>query len=271
MALAAATAAATAAARYSGRHAVHPLFAGTAQMVASTCTGRLTPSWVSRAQSLMQTWEKVAMCMPKYAEFLKKTSRKDIKRAHVFMNDDAQARLGEFYLCCALRLRQEEVEAAGEDSARLLALAEKVANEDVEPFFQNCREFVASYDAALHKRLDETTIWREVEDSLFWHHSFMASVPGSYERFQAAALPPRDSWPAADDASGVDAILQVCAKACEEGGAARSLAEETYQGFLDASVAPVQATFRGALIEHGIIVDDFTYEVRAKTGPASKA
>merc|ERR1712242_197380 len=117
-------------------------------------------------------WERMAVCMPKYAEFFKKTNRKDLKRAHVFMNEAAQAKLGEFYLCCALRFREADVEAAGQDSARLLELAREVATEEVEPFFQACREFVADYDEGLHRRLNDTTVWREVDDGLFWHHSF---------------------------------------------------------------------------------------------------
>merc|ERR1719433_1346667 len=106
------------------------------------------------------------------------------------MNDAAQTKLFEFYLCWALQLRPQEVEAAGQDSGRLLELGRVVANEDVEPFFQACRDFSAGYDEDLHRRLDETTIWREVEDGLFWHHSFEAAAPGAYDAYRAAALPP---------------------------------------------------------------------------------
>jgi len=252
-------AAARAAARFTGRHAVHPLLAGAAQAAADACTGRLAPSWTPRAQGLLAKWQQLAVCMPRYAEFLKKTNRKDLKRPHVFMNDAAQAKLGEFYLCCALRLRPEDVEAAGQDAARLLELARLVATEDVEPFFQDCRDFVAGYDEALHKRLDDTTIWREVDDGLFWHHSFEAAASGAYAAYRAAALPPQAEWPAREDGAGVEAAMAACGRAVAEGGAARPLAEEVYRAFLEASAAPVQASLRTALIDHGIIWGDVRY------------
>jgi len=206
--------------------------------------------------------------MPRYEEFVKKTNRRDLKRAHVFMNDAAQAKLGEFYLCCAFRLRQEEVEAAGQDSARLLELARLVAEEEVEPFFQACREFVAGYDSALHARLDDTTIWREVDDGLFWHHSFEAASPDVYAAYTAAALPPRADWPARDDTAGIDAVMAACSEAVAEGGGARSLAEDVYQRFLEASAAPVQASIRTALIDHGIIVGEVKYRTGQGQDPS---
>lgn len=252
-------AAARAAANFSGRFAVHPLLAGSAQLVADSCTGRLAPSWTPRAQEIMSKWERLHVCMPKYADFLKKTNRKDLKKPHIFMNDAAQARLAEFYLCCALRLRPDDVDAAGQDAPRLLELARTVATEEVEPFFQSCREFVSGYDQALHKRLDDTTVWREVDDGLFWHHSFEVAAPDAYAAYRAAALPPEAEWPQHDDSSGVEAVIKACSEAVAEGGGARPLAEDVYRAFLEASVTPVQASIRTALIDHGIIAGEVKY------------
>jgi len=192
--------------------------------------------------------------MPKYAAFLQKTNRKDLKKVHIFMNDVAQARLFEFYLCCALRLRPEAVEEAGEDSERLLKLARTVAEEDVEPYFQACRDFAAGYDESLHRRIDETTIWREVEDGLFWHHSFEVAAPSQYAAFRAATLPAEADWPAREDAAGIEAALEACGHAlATEGEEARAIAEDVFRAFLEASAMPVRGSIRNALIDHGIM------------------
>ena len=128
--------AAAAAAQYTGRYALHPLLPGAAQALADACRG-LQPSWTLQAQSLLGRWEQLHVCMPRYGAFMAKCNRKDLKRPpwglgpralgccgvrrpHVFMNEKAQAALGEFYLCCALRLRAQEVEAAGQAGRGLI-------------------------------------------------------------------------------------------------------------------------------------------------------
>ncbi|CAK9068035.1 Hypothetical protein (Fragment) [Durusdinium trenchii] len=249
-----AAAAAAAASKYTGKYALHPLLPGAAQAVADACRGKLHPSWTDKAQTLLSTWEKLHVCMPRYASFMAKCNRKDLKRPHIFMNEQAQAALGEFYLCCALRLRANEVEAAGEDSAKLLDLAGQVAQNDVEPFFQDCREFVANYSEALHRRLDDTTVWREVEDGLFWHHSFEVVAEEAYRDLRQEALPPEAEWPNRDDAFAVEAVLERFTTALN--GPSRSKAEELYQSFLEASAMPVKCSIRAALIDHGILYGD---------------
>ena len=106
------------------------------QALADACRG-LQPSWTLQAQSLLGRWEQLHVCMPRYGAFMAKCNRKDLKRPpwglgpralgccgvrrpHVFMNEKAQAALGEFYLCCALRLRAQEVEAAGQAGRGLI-------------------------------------------------------------------------------------------------------------------------------------------------------
>ncbi|CAE7224562.1 unnamed protein product, partial [Symbiodinium necroappetens] len=111
-----------------------------------------------------------------------------------------------FYLCCALRLREKQVEEAGQDSEKLLALASEVAQQDVEPFFQECRDFVSSYNEALHRRLDDTTVWREVEDGLFWHHSFEVVADEAYAALRREALPAEADWPERGDSTSIAAV-----------------------------------------------------------------
>jgi len=258
----AAAVAAAAASRFKGRYAVHPVLPGAAQLIADSCRDHISPAWAPGAQELFSKWGTIAPCMPKYLEFLKKTNRKDIKKIQVFMNESAQAKLGEFYLCCAFRLRQEEVEAAGSDAQKLLAIAGRVANEEVEPFFEACRKFVEDYDEALHKELDNTTVWREVEDSLFWHHSFVVSSPKEYVDYQRSVLPPEAEWPDGEDTAGLEAVLTDCSKAVAEGGPGRPLAEDVYRRFLDASATPLKASLRTALIDHGVVWGEVNYRSR---------
>lgn len=259
-----AAAAAAAASKYTGKYALHPLLPGAAQAVAEACSGKHHPSWTEKAQTLLTTWEKLHVCMPRYANFMAKCNRKDLKRPHVFMNEQAQAALGEFYLCCALRLRADEVDAAGEDSAKLLDLAGQVAQQDVEPFFQDCRDFVADYNEALHRRLDDTTIWREVEDGLFWHHSFEVAAEEAYRDLQREALPPQAEWPNREDGAAVEAVLEQFTAALQ--GSSRAKAEEIYRSFLEASAMPVKCSIRAALIDHRILYGEVTYRGQQASG-----
>merc|ERR1712216_721924 len=104
------------------------------------------------------------------------------------------------------------------------------------------------------------TVWRDVNDKLFWHHSFEAAAAEQYLAFQASVLPPESQWP--DKEEEVAALLADCAKriAVDGGDApARKSAEAVYQGFLEACAAPVQATIRTALIDQAIIAGEVTY------------
>merc|ERR1719469_815042 len=184
-----AAAAAASAAKFSGKFAVHPLLPGVAQLAAKSCIGKVKPSWASEAQRLLGTWEQLGPCMRHYSDFRKNTKAKDLKKQHVYMNDGASSELAKFYLCCALRLRPDAVENAGQNSDKLLQLASAVAQEEVEPFFEDCRKFVDSYDEVMHRKLDETTVWHEIDESLFWHASFEVAASTEYTALQAVALP----------------------------------------------------------------------------------
>jgi len=260
MAGAAASAAKAALSLPKGKFALHPLLPGAAQLLNQACTGRITPSWRLHTEGLLENWGKLGMCMPRYLEFREKLSRKDIKRAHIFMNEAAQAKLGEFYLCCALHLRPEAIESAGMDSEKLMQVANACATEDVEPFFEACRDFVKGYDEGLHKLLDQTTVWREVDDSLFWHHSFELTAPHKYADYRERLLPPEASWPDKEDAAGIEAVLtRGEAELAQESSTARAAADDTYELFLEACKTPVQANIRTALIDHGVIMGEVRY------------
>lgn len=242
-----------------GKYAIHPLLPGAASLAAKACIGRVKPTWAIEAQDLLRRWGEVAPCMKHYAEFRSKTKARDLKKQHVFMNEKASAELARFYLCCAVRIRREEVDACGTDNQKLLELAGKVATENVEPFFDECREFAKGYDKNLHRALDETTVWYEVDDGLFWHHSFEAGAKGEYAAFTAEALPPREAWPEAEDMAGVDHALEVFGATLGENGAMRPGAERVFSAFLDSSVMPAKCSIRTALIDHGILWGDVDY------------
>ena len=96
----------------------------------------VAPAWELPARRFFELWPKLRACSPKYREFVKSCDPKDLKNAHVFMNDAASRELVEYYLCCALLLRPNEVETIATNGDELLKLAEKVAREDVEPVTQ---------------------------------------------------------------------------------------------------------------------------------------
>jgi hypothetical protein len=203
--------------------------------------GGAKPKWVGTAEGVMQTLEQIKFCLPRYTKFVSTTDPKDLKKAQVFMNDEAQALLAEFYLCCAMFLRPEAVEACGDDNTALLELARAVAEEDVEPLFDRCREFVADYDEALHGALVESTQFR-ADDVYFWDMTFRSSAPREYLAFQEKAA-----------AAGVESDVKACeawVRGNEEG---LELATAVYARFLDASSQPVKGRVRDMLISHGIM------------------
>jgi hypothetical protein len=179
--------------------------------------------------------------LPRYTKFVSTTNPKDLKRAHVFMNDEAQALLAEFYLCCAMFLRPEAVEACGNDNTALLELAQRVAEEDVEPLFDQCREFVEDYDEPLHGALVESTQFR-ADEVLFWDMTFRSSAPSEYIAFQEKAA-----------AAGVEEDVKACEEWVRGNDEGLELATAVYARFLDASSQPVKGRVRDMLISHGIM------------------
>lgn len=120
----------------------------------------------------MQAWPKLVTAAPKYQKWLSKTNPNDLKKAHVFMNDAAQAELVEYYLTCALLFVPDEVKAIEKDSDKLLKLADHVANSIVEPILETGKNLALEYNETEHRALEDLTIWKEIQDDLYFYHSF---------------------------------------------------------------------------------------------------
>jgi hypothetical protein len=238
--------------------------------------------WVKSSHNFFQTWKKVAHCMPKYAAFLDahknlsivdhatgKTAgfQYDVEAARKAlgtktMNEEAMVALGEFYLCVGLQLRPEEMNAAGSDKVALMEVARRSAEEDFEPFIDAARELVADYDRDLHKALEETSPFYEVDLGLFWHANFDVAAPAEFLHFVTAlghgsGFRGVDSYAHVskearakmlqkvfDDLQGDDAVMEP----------ARRAAAITYSKWLEAASMPVKATISQALMEHGLLV-----------------
>merc|ERR1719188_1428297 len=123
--------------------------------------------WVKSAEEFFEMWPKIGPCMGKHHHFLSvhqgpkvghglQTDMKLVQKemGGKTMSEDAMVAIGEFYLCVALQLRPEEINAAGSDNESLLAVARKCAEEDFEPFIERARHFVADYDGPMHKTLE---------------------------------------------------------------------------------------------------------------------
>uniref|UniRef100_A0A0G4IEI5 Uncharacterized protein n=1 Tax=Chromera velia CCMP2878 TaxID=1169474 RepID=A0A0G4IEI5_9ALVE len=87
---------------------------------------------------------KLRRCLPLYHDVLRRMQQTDFKTQGLIVNEEAQAALGHFYLCCAFNLRRVEVDAVGDDGDALLRLALRVAKEAVEPWLESARAFVNS-------------------------------------------------------------------------------------------------------------------------------
>jgi hypothetical protein len=242
--------------------------------------------WVKSSENFFATWTKISPCMPKYAEFLalhKKEGLKvgqgfeqDSKRAgrqmagKVMANEEIIAALGKFYLHVALQLRPEELEKAGSDNASLLKVAQKCAEEDFEPFVDTARELVSDYNPTLHKALEETAPWYEVDDGndgLFWQANFDVAAPGAFQHFLTAVghgsgqgfVDGKHTSPK-EVASRIEEIREGLNSTSAAYEPARRAAKVVYEQWLDASSMPVKGDIKKILMEHGLIVSKEVYD-----------
>ncbi|CAD7926610.1 unnamed protein product [Amoebophrya sp. A25] len=252
----------------------------------------VTPTWKAPAERFFAMWPKLSACHERYMAFIKKVNPKDLTQAHVFMNDAAAAELVEYYLALALLLDREAVEKVATDSDALLKLAEKVAREQVEPVMKEAQELALEYDEEAHRALEDLTIWREIDDALFWHNSFQRFSAEKYSEFTSAVLgktasqlekvlqsqgkPPahlKDSnseddlllklVPSARVLVGLDAdpnAPSTTSAGKEETSASwmftpdeRALATEVYSQWLNAAGMPVRGTIRNCLLDHSLL------------------
>jgi hypothetical protein len=240
--------------------------------------------WVKSAESFFETWKKVSPCMPKYAEFLAlhKTTdgptlgnglMHDMKLARRAQNgrvarEEVVAALGEFYLHVALQLRPQEVEAAGSDDFGLLKLAQKVAEEDFEPFVENARELVFDYDPALHKALENTSPWYEVDDGLFYQANFDVASPSAFLHFLTAVghgsgqghVGGKAHTSPEEVARQVEIVWDGMTSNDPAYEPARRAAEVVYDQWMEASSMPVKADIKKVLSERGLLITEALYD-----------
>jgi len=238
-------------------------------------------SWVQSSESFFETWKKLSPCMPKYAEFIALHKAEGLTSGKGFQHDLKLARqsqdgkvasreageaglvaLGKFYLHVALQLRPQEVEEAGSDATALMKLAQKCAEEDFEPFVENARELVSDYDASLHKALEETSPWYEVDDGLFWQANFDVAAPAAFLHFLTAVghgsgqgrVEGKTHVSPDQMARQVELVREGLHSNDQAFEPARIAAEMVYTKWLEASSMPVKGDIKKILSEHGLIV-----------------
>jgi len=244
-------------------------------------------SWVKSSESFFETWKKLSPCMPKYAEFIALHKAEGLNLGNGFQHDLKLARqvqegkvasreagtaglvaLGKFYLHVALQLRPQEVEEAGSDDTALLKLAQKCAEEDFEPFVDNARELVSDYDPLLHKALEETSPWYEVDDGLFWQANFDVAAPAAFLHFLTAVGHGSGQGYVAGKAHVSPDQIPRQIELVQEGlhsndqafEPARRAAEVVYTKWLEASSMPVKGDIKKILSEHGLIVSEDVHD-----------
>ncbi|KFG60718.1 hypothetical protein TGRUB_224730 [Toxoplasma gondii RUB] len=131
--------------------------------------------------------QKLQPCFPLYRDVLAAMEQADFKPAGLVVNSEAQAKLGEFFLCCACALRPQEVESAGADNAALLRVAQRTAEKDFEPWLQEVRSFVSDFDATLADQVEAAALLRAHDEGRFWEASFAAAAPDLFDALVAAA------------------------------------------------------------------------------------
>lgn len=239
---------------------------------------RADTPWVKSSENFFTTWKKIAPCMPTYAEFIALHKKKGIDVGNGFVQDSKLARkaldgkvhaqdevlaaLGKFYLHVAMQLRPQEIEAAGSDNAALLKVARSCAEEDLEPFIENARKLVSDYDPQLHKDLEATSTWYEVDDGLFWQANFDVAAPAAFQHFLTAVGYGSGQGRVEGKAHASPEEVARRTKIVQEGLSgsdpsfepARRAAEVVYQKWLEASSMPAKASIKQLLSEHGLIV-----------------
>jgi hypothetical protein len=239
--------------------------------------------WVKSTERFFDTWKKIAPCMPKYAEFLALHKLEGVKlqnnvvqdlklarnaQAGKVANEEVIAALGKFYLSVALKLRPQAVEEAGSDNDALLKLAQKVADEDFEPFVDNARELVSDYNSKLHKALEDTSIWYEVDDGLFWQANFDVAAPSAFLHFLTAvghgSGQGHTTGKAHTSPENVAREVELVRKGLEDGNPAfepaSRAAEVVYTKWLEASSMPVKADIKKILSEHGLLITEGVHD-----------
>lgn len=243
--------------------------------------------WVKSSETFFDTWKKLSPCMPRYGEFIALHKAEGLTSGNGFQHDLKLARqsqdgkvasreageaglvaLGKFYLHVALQLRPQEVEEAGSDDRALMKLAQKCAEEDFEPFVENARKLVSDYDPLLHKALEETSPWYEVDDGLFWQASFDVAAPSAFLHFLTAVghgsgqgRVDGKAYVSPDEmARQIELVREGLHSNDQAFEPARRAAEVVYSKWLEASSMPVKGDVKKILSEHGLIVSEDVHD-----------
>lgn len=252
--------------------------------------------WVQSSESFFETWSKVGPCMPKYAAFLQAHKKvfgpagikegkegtslgsqdgflRDLNKTRTLqggsaVSSEVEAPLAEFYLAVALRLRPQAIEAAGSDSKALLETARSCAEEDFEPFIEKARDFVSDYDPGLHKALEDTCPFYEVDDGLFWHANFDVAAPAEFQHFLTAlGHGSGQGWVQERQHTSPERVAKVVDEALHSMNSgdpmlepARRAAQLTYEKWLEASSMPIKGSITKMLMEHGFIIGKDVYD-----------
>ena len=214
-------------------------------------------SWVSRASQICKTLSALQPCFPLYADFTRSTDPGDLKKVHVFMNEEAKAKLGKFYLCSAYQLRRAEVDKAGSDNTKLLSLIEDTAQKTVEPFLEDVRGFIADYNSEVHKALEETSVYQTIDKRLFLHHNFLVAAPEAYAEYLARYDQVYIDKPAGSDVSEPLVHDQELVEK----------AQTVYNSWVEISGTPLKGQIKNALIDSGFIFGERGYESPPKIYP----
>ncbi|KAL8441432.1 hypothetical protein Emag_007176 [Eimeria magna] len=223
------------------------------------------PSWMEICESrIFPVLRRVHPCLPLYTETLKCMKAEDFKPQGLIVNPQAQAKLGEFYLCCAYTLKPEEVDAAEGDRNKLLKLARQTAEEVVEPWIAAVRAFVEDYDPSVAQKLEEAAALKASAETTFWRLNFEAASPQRFARFleevsrHQAALYIHLNQPRSFAAAAAAAISEEPTEDAAGGDAIptslRPLADEVYSEWLAATAQPIKGEVRAALASCGLLV-----------------
>jgi len=249
--------------------------------------------WVQSSRVFFEQWEKITPVMDKYHDFvathqlglgLGKGVKKDLftvkeARAGRLMGEKATVAIGEFYLACALQLRPDEIEQAGMDNKALMQVARSCAEQDVEPLIEQAVELCSDYDQNLHKALEDTSAWYEVDEGLFWHANFEVVAPAEFQHYLTALghgsgqgwMPTEHKSRSKDVDRQVTSAQDALHSGLPNSEPARRASLLIYQKWLAACSMPVKASILRALQENGFIVGSALHEGCLLPKPLSEA
>ena len=200
-----------------------------------------SPLWVDEAKSIITTLGKLRPCLEKHREFFyERLNYKDLSKPHIFLNEEAEKTLCEFYLCCAVSLNATAVDGCDGDSKCLLDVANTTAVDMFEPFLSATRRFIDDYDVLLDGKLQNSGHLATTNLGLFWHHNFLAADSVNYSKIMDTLSLIEDAKPEIPQ----DILSRM---------------QTVYDRWLAASSMPVKAQIRSILVHSGLLLGASPY------------